>query len=361
MPPSKFTPSMIAAVTFTVIAILSLAVILAVTLTGPAATAKAILPEAIEPEYRTPFPIDAVGLWVDGSDPEWRSMVKRYHQEFVQQHPDMGATHTLEREPADVSSGTKDELYYSVLSIATFAPWVRTYFLVTQRPHKPWWWPTSGKVRDLNMRLVHHDEIFLKHADVLPVFNSNIIQAHIHNIPALAEHFILFDDDVFLGQPAEYTKFFSQEGQPVMRTEPCLHDTWPAGNWKKSLENMFTLAKESVLLHPDDPVRIPAHVASRMRKSALKHVVEDILPQAVAKLQRFRTNAEFCPTYMAVIYMHNRGMVIPLPTEHVTAFIMSSNHGRHLSGYPTTPDEFCLNDRMHPADANFLENLLPAS
>ena len=59
--------------------------------------------------------------------------------------------------------------------------------------------------------MVTHREIFRDRA-ALPTFNSHAIESQLHHIPGLAEHFIYFNDDVFLGRQVRPELFFHGNG-----------------------------------------------------------------------------------------------------------------------------------------------------
>ena len=48
--------------------------------------------------------------------------------------------------------------------------------------------------------------------DYLPTFNSHVIEANLHKIPNLSEHFIYFNDDVFVAKPLQKSHFFKPNG-----------------------------------------------------------------------------------------------------------------------------------------------------
>ncbi|NES12950.1 MULTISPECIES: stealth family protein [Micromonospora] len=167
------------------------------------------VPEADDHTYRTRrdltvrapdrvgFPIDAVFTWVDGSDPEWL-------------HRKMGALASPEARHAVAANSSRyhnrDELRYTMRSLHNFAPWVRRIFLVTDGQLPSWLDPTHPMVT-----VVTHAELF---ADLgaRSSFNSHAIEARLHRIPSLAEHFLYFNDDVFLGRPLLPTHFFHANG-----------------------------------------------------------------------------------------------------------------------------------------------------
>lgn len=153
------------------------------------------------------FPIDIVIPWVDGSDPEW---IKEYNKYIV----------TEEKIKIDSSSNRYRDyglLKYWFRGIEKFAPWVRTVHFVTCG-QKPDW-------LNLNNPKLH----WIKHSDYipseyLPVFSSHPIELMMHKIPGLAEHFIYFNDDLFLIAPVDES-FYFRKGLPcdsaALNIIPC--------------------------------------------------------------------------------------------------------------------------------------------
>lgn len=138
--------------------------------------------------------IDIVILWVDGSDPEWLAQKRQY----------------LPPSEADSDSPNRYRdwrlLPYWFRAVETFAPWVRMVHFVT--------WghtPTFLNLHAPKLHIVKHEEFIPK--EYLPTFSSHTIEMNIHRIPGLAEHFIYFNDDMFLLRPMEACDFF-REGLP---------------------------------------------------------------------------------------------------------------------------------------------------
>jgi len=156
-------------------------------------------------------PIDVVILWVDGNDP--------LHQEKMK--PFLSKDHEFKDKDFRTRFDQVEEIEYSIKSIIKFAPFVRKIFLVTdnQTPHF-----LKKEVRGEKLEkveIVDHQEIFKGFERFLPVFNSISIETMIFKIPHLAEHFIYFNDDMFLINETDPTDFFNNE-LPVLR-----------GNWSK--------------------------------------------------------------------------------------------------------------------------------
>ena len=138
--------------------------------------------------------IDIVILWVDGSDPAWQAQKRKY----------------LPPEEKDSNSANRYRdwglLPYWFRAVEKFAPWVRKVHFVT--------W---GHVPDFlnldapKLHVVRHEDFIPP--KYLPTFSSHAIEMNIHRIPGLAEHFIYFNDDMFLLQPMAETDFF-RDGLP---------------------------------------------------------------------------------------------------------------------------------------------------
>jgi hypothetical protein len=157
-------------------------------------------PEAMAatPIERIEFPIDAVYTWVDGSDPAW----------LLSKSMALGRDGDARHETATSESryASRDELRYSLRSLAYFAPWIRHIYLITADQVPPWLRPDHPR-----LTVVSHRELFGDRG-TLPTFNSHAIETQLHHIPGLAEHFIYFNDDVFLGRPVVPTRFFHANG-----------------------------------------------------------------------------------------------------------------------------------------------------
>lgn len=133
--------------------------------------------------------IDFVVLWVDGNDPEWLAERAKY----------------LPGEDASASAANRFRdwglMRYWFRGVEKFAPWVNNIYFVTWG-HYPEW-----------LNLEHPKLKIVKHTDYipeeyLPTFNSNVIELNLHRIPELSEHFVLFNDDMFLTNFVRETDFF---------------------------------------------------------------------------------------------------------------------------------------------------------
>ena len=82
-----------------------------------------------------------------------------------------------------------------------FAPWVNNIFFITCG-HIPDWLNTKHS----KLKIVKHIDIIP--SKFLPTFHSKVIEYHIHNIRGLSNKFVYFNDDMFLIDSVEPTRFF---------------------------------------------------------------------------------------------------------------------------------------------------------
>lgn len=137
-------------------------------------------------------PVDFVVPWVDGNDPAWIAERDRYLSNV------------------DRTQDCRDNRYrdwglfrYWFRAIATYAPWVRHIHILTWG-HVPHWLNTTHP----SIKIVKHADFIP--AEYLPVFSSHPIELNMHRVPDLAEQFVYFNDDTFLGRPVTKDDYFKQ-------------------------------------------------------------------------------------------------------------------------------------------------------
>jgi hypothetical protein len=199
-----------------------------------------------EREATVSFPIDAVYTWVDKTDESFKEEFKRFQPSAASSDPSLFESN--------------EELRYSLRSLDAYAPWINHVYIVTNG-QRPSWLAASSKVT-----IVHHSEILDQ--QYLPTFNSHVIESALHNISGLAEHYVYFNDDMFLLNSARQTDFFTGSGLAyafigsveLSDGPPCLNETatnWGAKNAKALVMRQWKRA----------PRRRLAHIASPQIKS----------------------------------------------------------------------------------------------
>lgn len=137
--------------------------------------------------------IDFVIPWVDGSDPVWIQEKKKFK-------PGSGTDSEIKRYR---DWGT---LKYWFRAIEKFAPWVNRVYFIHADQIPDWMNLSYSKL----VTISHRDYIPEQY---LPTFNANPIELNMHRIKDLSEHFVYFNDDMYLLRPVT-PGFFFKRGLP---------------------------------------------------------------------------------------------------------------------------------------------------
>lgn len=206
------------------------------------------------------FDVDVVYTWVNHRDPGWRALW----------------TTTVGTEPEQEAGDTRgldrylnrDELKFSLRSVAQYAPWVRKIFVVTNCAPPDWL-----DVSHPRIQWVDHTEVLP--AEGLPVFNSHAIESRLQHVPGLAEHFLYFNDDFFLTRPTSPSDFFvctgmsrsfmeghgSVNGAPDPESADYLN---AARNGRRLIEDTFS--RSVTALHKHTPYALRRDVLLEMEE-----------------------------------------------------------------------------------------------
>jgi hypothetical protein len=279
--------------------------------------------------------IDVVYTWVDNQDPIWQ---EAYNKTKV-------AYGLVATPDAKVKSRfrNRDELKFSLRSIHAFAPFVHHIYIVTFG-HSPSWLKSHKKVT-----VISHKDIFPRTQD-LPTFNSQAIEANLHRIPNLKEHFIYFNDDVFLGRKVKRSDFFSKRDKIKVLNEDDISqkghvlptDIAFVASWKNAnnlLDTYFGVRNRPYL----------KHAPFALRKSIIRKL-EKRFPTVFTTVSshRFRSPEDYVLTcgliqnYALHLGLSRKGTL----TNHTIAFIddMEENRKKLKRLYDEQPDTFCIED-----------------
>ena len=160
-------------------------------------------------------PIDAVILWVDGSDEKHKAKMLPYVEDKSK----------INSERFRTRYDQVDEIKFTIDSILKYATFIRNIFIITDDQTPGFLSNSNDKYQKVS--IVDHKDIFKSYEEFLPTFNCRPIETSMHRIPDLAEHFIYFNDDFFLINNTKPSDFF-KNGLPVLR-----------GKWLKFDENIF--------------------------------------------------------------------------------------------------------------------------
>lgn len=134
--------------------------------------------------------IDFVIPWVDGGDPAWLREKDLYSGKI-----------TTEDDARDIRFRDWETLKYWFRGVEAFAPWVNRIHFITWG-HLPEWLNTEHP----KLHIVNHKEYIPE--QYLPTFSSHVIELNMHRIPGLSDHFVYFNDDIFLLKPLKEQDFF---------------------------------------------------------------------------------------------------------------------------------------------------------
>jgi len=154
------------------------------------------------------MPIDVVIPWVDGNDEKHQSKMLPYVEDKSK----------IQSEKFRTRFDHVNEIKFAVDSILKYAPFVRNIFLVTDNQTPDFLAKKDNVEFYKEVSIIDHSIIFSGYEKYLPTFNNRPIDTCLHRIPNLAEHFIYFNDDVFLINKTQPEDFF-KNGWPILRGE----------------------------------------------------------------------------------------------------------------------------------------------
>mmetsp|Transcript_4069 Transcript_4069/g.7249 ORF Transcript_4069/g.7249 Transcript_4069/m.7249 type:complete len:718 (+) Transcript_4069:54-2207(+) len=273
------------------------------------------------------FPVDVVYTWVEtpknGSD-AWIDIQETCGHTEIQRFRNYGTLRT------------------SLLALEMFIPWVRKVFIVTRGEV-----PCGIGHISIPIEMVTHNQIYPRERQRrdLPTYNSDSLESHLHRIPDLAEHFIYFNDDMYIGRPLEKSFFFTPSGQAVYYQMNVIGIVVPQLEEAKG-QCAATLQVEA------------KHQANPFRKSAIFEAQQES-PEFFEELSRHRcrrgnVSGDSAPfwQYMCFHVRHGYAKVEQHPQEasawHEVALLSGRNIAFAKSWYDTVlahrPSKFCIND-----------------
>jgi hypothetical protein len=299
------------------------------------------------------FAVDVIVTWVDGSRPDYEEKMLSF---FAAAHPGRKLNSARHR--------NNHELRFSLRSLETYAPWLRKIHLVTDGQCPEWL-----KTDHPKLRLVDHKDFIP--AEYLPTFNSHVIEAFLHRVPGLAEHYIYCNDDVFMGRPARKADLFTPIGLPL-----CFMDWRPLrkfgyGYFKSehtaSWHNTIEYLRKHGVLKDTDATFICAHGLFPQTKSNAYNTFvfyEDLINNFVKN--RFRSTNEvgfYC--HAAPLWLYANKRIIPCDERHY--YVQNSQIDRMIyykalineKIFNISPLFFCINDtKNRPLKSKWIKDLI---
>jgi len=252
--------------------------------------------------------VDLVYIWMDATNE-----AQAAEREAAIQAWDSNLVHHDSRVPKRFSRHPHG-LRFALTFALEFAPWINKIHVVMSDMDRPPVW-MDNMIRETSTkpggepRIVvrHHREIFPDDSH-LPTYNSFAIEAWLHRIPDLTEHFIYFNDDMMIAGPVEKAMFFSNTGLPhlwpdlqvgvVKNVRPKEDAYW--GTIRRSNNLLEKSAIGTQLNGLKWAYYIPEHQARAMRKSLMEQA-HDLFSEALVRTSsnKFRSTTDVWSLHLA--------------------------------------------------------------
>ncbi|WP_127475876.1 stealth family protein [Microbacterium sulfonylureivorans] len=277
--------------------------------------------------------VDLVFSWVDGSSSDFQRQRAARMAEYVVGEGDDG--------PARYRH--VDELRYALRSVHMYAPWVRRIFIATDSPAPSW-------LRDHPKVTIVRSEEFWADPSTLPTHNSHAVEAQLHRIPGLAEHFLYSNDDMFFGRLSEPELFFTPAGvTKFVECEVRIGAGAPAPH-RSGHDNGLRVNRALLKERFGRTIgRDLEHCATPLRKSVMAEL-EQVFPDDFARTaaSRFRSSTDISVTnslYHYYALMTGRAVATRQPRVRYVQTTLAASLGRmERLAERTDIDMFCLND-----------------
>jgi len=202
--------------------------------------------------------VDMVFTYVDGNDPAFIKK-KRYYKGEDRFNP-------------EIRHKNINEIYYSVLSVIKFIPWINKIYIVTDNQIPP----IDKKLLDSGkVKIISHEQIIPQ--KYLPTFNSDVIESFLHNIPELSEVFLYNNDDNMHLDYVQVKDIYGYRGNNIIfnvknEITPCKIKFF--ASQKNPNEYIQRLLLTVMVLKNIDPniILVNNHHTKILRKSTMKYI-----------------------------------------------------------------------------------------
>jgi len=224
------------------------------------------------------FELSAVYTWVNGSDPAYLEQKRQFPPpgKKMDSSSDSG---TL------VDTGNNrwrdnGELKFSLRSLHQNAKWLKKiYIVINDGTNPPSWLNTKHK----KIKIVYTSEIFPgedpNNSTQIPTFNSNTLEAHLHNIKGVTSRFLYLNDDFYMLNEVKPHHFLTPRGGPKFFWSS---QTVPDYSWYYNLLEggklyIATFSHTGKILDaaygkPQSPRYVPAHAPYLYHRDAWKFI-----------------------------------------------------------------------------------------
>lgn len=308
--------------------------------------------------------IDIVIPWVDGNDPVHSAKRHGFN------------TGSNEENLEDVGGNSRfssiGEIFYCILSINLYAPFVRKIFIVTDGQD-----PMIGEEISrilpnghIPMEIVDHKVIFRGYEDYLPTFNSRAIEAMIWRIPGLSERFILMNDDFIITGKVSPEDFF-QGDRTVCYAK--MYPTWwarlmrllrPSRKGHKRISFKDSMVNAVDIMGGSRRFMFLGHTPRALRRSFYEDFFvgrENIMIRNIR--HRFRHAEQYNSQELFYISEYRKGRCHVIDTDSRLVYLKPKNKkgyiDRKLAMFDSRPDAvFCCVNALCLASAEDQEKVM---
>ncbi|MBT0567126.1 stealth family protein [Williamsia sp. CHRR-6] len=283
------------------------------------------------------FDIDIVFSWVDGTSAAFQAQRATRMQSYVVGYGDDSAARYRQI----------DELRYALRSVHMYAPWIRRIFIATDSPVPDWLDEHAG------VTVVRSSEFFADAAD-LPTHNSQAVEAQIHHIPGLSEHFLYSNDDMFFARAVDPQMFFSPGGVSMFIEADERIGLGASNSERSGFENAARVNRQllQTRLHTQT-TRHLEHVATPLRRSVLSAMEREFGAEfSATAASTFRSRANISVTN-SLYHYHALGTGAAVVQRNAKARYIDTTTVAGLRSMDKllpkrAVDFFCLNDGSFP-------------
>lgn len=299
-------------------------------------------------------PIDLVYLWVDGADSKHTELRNKYNH--------------LNKTDGCTRWQQLDEIYASIVSAHICAPWLHKIWIVVADYQTHLFdfkklYALSDSIVWKEITVISHSTLFGdQYSFHLPVFNSEAIECHLHNIPGLSEHFIYANDDQFFGggTPCQPNQFFElQSMRPIVQTNGMnLYNDKATEQWQIVRNNMVLLLGETT-----PPRQEIIHQMRPLTKSIMKCIWThpDYKPWLeLTSSHKFRQDNEIEPVGFALHYALDHQMAIKGSTHCALLISLTEHHTIEQIEQAFRARNYtmiCINDNIRQPTKEFMSTL----
>ena len=294
------------------------------------------------------YNISIVYTWVDGSNKEYRTLRDSYSSQ------------------KGVSSRDRDndELKYSLRSIKKYLPWHKGKIFLVTPGMKPTWLSNSSNIIWINQNDIIPENL-------IPTFNTNVIEFFLHKIPGLTDYFIHMNDDYFFCKSIKPDDIFTIGKNVIkinffMNNNIIQHGHDQVGKINKIwLSSVYNSNGFLDLKYGEKKRNFLDHAPYIYHKKIFEIVHSDFYEQ-ITTLNRFRHKFDIIPPFI-LIYATIQKDIVPYEIKYnqTKLFALKNKESLQLIKDSLNNEKFflfCINDEHNNDDISkemqlFLENI----